>query len=143
MLKFIHEYFTEFRKFAMRGNVMDMAIGVVIGAAFGKIVTSLVGDIITPLLGMWTGPVNFSDRTLSLGAGNVLRYGNFINTTIDFVIIAFCIFFVMRQMNRLKQFLPKEEATTKTCPECLSTIPIKAKRCAFCTSVVEDEKPSA
>ena len=133
MEKYITEFFGEFQKFALKGNVVDMAVGVVIGAAFGKIVSSLVEDIITPPLGMLLSRKDFSKLEIVS-----IRYGAFLNNTLNFLIIAFCIFLVVRQMNRLKQFLPHEETTTKTCPQCLSTIPIKAKRCAYCTSALEE-----
>jgi len=139
----------EFKEFAMRGNVMDMAIGIILGAAFGKIVSSFVGDLLMPPIGMLLGNVDFSSLFLVLGGGSygslaeakeagaaTLNYGVFINTVLDFLIVAFAIFIVVRQMNRLKK---KEEAppaapTTKDCPHCLSSIPIKATRCAHCTS---------
>lgn len=140
----------EFRDFAVKGNAVDMAVGIVIGAAFGKIVTSLVNDVIMPPIGMLMGKGTFSDRFISLSmiqydsleaakkAGvATINYGLFLNNILDFVIVAFCIFLVIRQMNRLS-LLPKPEVTTKSCPQCLSTIPLKAKRCAFCTSPVED-----
>jgi large conductance mechanosensitive channel len=136
MGKYMTEFFGEFRKFALKGNVVDMAVGFVIGAAFGNIVASLVHDIIMPLVGTM-GKIDFSSRIATI-RGVDIRYGVFLNHTLNFLIVAFCIFLVVRQMNRLKQFLPHEEATTKTCPECLSTIPIKAKRCAFCTSTLEE-----
>ncbi len=144
--------FKEFRKFAMRGNVVDMAVGIIIGAAFGKIVASFVKDIIMPPIGLLLGDVDFSNLFVNLSEGSyatlaqaqeagaaTLNYGAFINTVVDFVIVAFAIFIVIRQMNRLKQ--PKEaapaEPTTKDCPFCLSTIPIKASRCPSCTSELQ------
>lgn len=144
----------EFREFAMKGSVMDMAVGIVIGAAFGKIVTSLVNDIIMPPVGMLLGKVDFSNLAYTLkaaadtvkdgavvkSAAVTINYGKFLNTTLDFVIVAFCIFLVVKQMNHLKNVLPSSKAaepTTKDCPECLSTIPIKAKRCAHCASQIE------
>ena len=141
----------EFREFAMRGNVVDMAVGIIIGAAFGKIVSSLVKDIIMPPIGLLMGNVDFTNLFVNLsdkefasladaqkaGAATV-NYGVFINTVLDFIIVAFAIFIVIRGMNRLKR--KEEEApaepTTKECPHCLSTIPIKAIRCAHCTSEV-------
>jgi len=140
----------EFKEFAMRGNVVDLAIGIIIGGAFGKIVSSLVGDVIMPPIGKLMGGVNFSDLFISLNpektagitslvqakeaGAAVIAYGSFINTVIDFVIVAFCIFLLVKVMNRLRN--PKEvgPATTKECPLCLSTIPIKATRCAHCTA---------
>jgi large conductance mechanosensitive channel len=144
----------EFREFAVKGNVMDMAVGIIIGAAFGKIVTSLVNDVIMPPIGRLLGNANFADLFIPLqhcectslkdakDAGiATINYGLFINNVLDFVIVAFCIFLVVRQMNRIRNMLlpaPSAEPATKTCPECLSTIPIKAKRCAYCTSPVAD-----
>lgn len=141
----------EFREFALRGNVVDMAVGIIIGGAFGKIVSSLVTDVLMPPLGLLMGGVDFSNLFINLsgtayaslaeaqaaGAATI-NYGVFINKVIDFVIVAFAIFMVIRQMNRLKR---KEEGpppapTTKACPECQMTIPIKAKRCGHCTAVL-------
>ena len=142
----------EFKKFAMRGSVIDLAIGVIIGGAFGKIVTSLVNDIIMPPIGLLLGKVNFSNLFLNLsgtryktlaeaqaaGAATI-NYGLFLNTVLDFVIVAAVIFVLVRQINRLQR--PKAEApaepTTKECPYCCSTIPIKATRCPQCTSQLE------
>lgn len=140
----------EFKEFAIKGNVIDMAVGIIIGGAFGKIVTSFVNDVIMPLIGRLLGKVNFSDLFIDLsgqgyntlaeakaaGAPTV-NYGVFINTIIDFIIIAFVIFLVIRQINRLKRQPappPPGPATTKECPFCLSVIPIKATRCPNCTS---------
>ena len=143
----------EFKEFAMRGNVLDMAVGIIIGAAFGTIVASLVADIIMPPIGMLLGNVDFSNIFIVLKEGKVpgpyasvaaakaagatsINFGLFVNTIINFVIVAFAIFLVIRNVNKLKR---KEEApppvpTTKECPHCLSTIPIKATRCGHCTS---------
>ena len=143
----------EFKAFAMRGNVVDMAVGIIIGGAFGKIVSSLVADIIMPPIGLILGNVDFSGMFILLKEGKVagpyetiaaakaagavtLNYGVFINTVISFLIIAFSIFIVIRNVNRLKR---KEEAapavpTTKECPYCIAVIPIKAVRCPQCTS---------
>ncbi len=143
----------EFKEFAMRGNVVDLAVGIVIGAAFGKIVSSLVGDVVMPPIGKLMGNVNFSDLFISLdpektagivslakaretGAA-VIAYGSCINTVIDFVIVALCIFLLVKAMNRMKKAPEAGPATTKECPLCLSTIPIKASRCAHCTSEVK------
>ena len=143
--------FKEFKDFAMRGNVVDMAVGIVIGAAFGKIISSFVGDVLMPPIGMLLGGVDFSQLFLNLTpakgafatvaaakeAGAVtVNYGVFLNTVLDFLIVAFAIFMVVKQMNRLKK---KDEApppvpTTKDCPHCLSKIAIKATRCAHCTA---------
>jgi large conductance mechanosensitive channel len=142
----------EFREFAMRGNVVDLAVGVIIGAAFGKIVTSLVNDIIMPPLGVVLGSVDFSNLFINLSGKPVqslaeakqvgaatLNYGLFINNIIDFLIVAFAIFLLVRQMNRLKswQQADSKEPTTKPCPYCLSTIAYKATRCPNCTSQIE------
>jgi len=130
------KFIGEFREFAVKGNVVDMAVGIIIGGAFGKIVSSLVNDIVMPPVGILLGGADFSSLAIKLNDKAAIKYGAFINNTLDFLIVALCIFLVVRQMNRLKTFLPREEST-KTCPECLSSIPIKAKRCAFCTSTLE------
>lgn len=144
----------EFKEFALKGNVMDLAVGVVIGGAFGKIVTSLVNDIITPLIGMLLGKVDFSGLFINLSGvpyttiteakkanAATLNYGLFLNSVIDFVIIAFSIFIVIKQLNRFKrkqvQEVEKAPETTKECPHCISAIPIKATRCPNCTSMLE------
>lgn len=124
----------EFKEFAMRGNVVDLAIAVVLGGAFGKIIASLVNDIVMPLIGVLLGGINFSELAFTVGEA-VVKYGSFIQAVIDFVIIAFTIFLIVRAMNNMKK---KETApvvpTTKECPHCFSTIPIKATRCPNCTS---------
>ena len=139
----------EFKKFAMRGNVVDMAVGIVIGAAFGKIVSSFVKDILMPPIGKLMGNVDFSNLFINLGEGTygslaaaqeagaaTLNYGVFINTLLDFLIVAFAIFMVIKAMNKLKTEEPAKAPNTKACPECLSDIPIAAKRCKFCSSEV-------
>ena len=141
----------EFKEFAMRGNVLDMAVGIIIGAAFGKIVNSLVNDIIMPPIGRLLGKVDFSSLFINLSGQEVpslaaakemgaptLNYGVFINTVIDFVIVAFAIFLLIKQVNRFmkKKEEPAAAPTTKDCPHCFSSIPIKATRCAFCTSTL-------
>jgi large conductance mechanosensitive channel len=139
----------EFKEFAMRGNVLDMAVGIIIGAAFGKIITSLVGDVLMPPIGLLLGKIDFSKLFINLsgqyyasladakaaGAATI-NYGTFINTVIDFVIVAFAIFLLIRQVNKLKRQPEPVPAvtTTKECPFCLSVIPIKATRCPHCTS---------
>jgi large conductance mechanosensitive channel len=137
----------EFKEFAMRGNVMDMAIGIILGAAFGKIVTSLVGDVVMPPLGLFLGKVEFSNLFLNIsgkpygslaeakaaGAATI-NYGMFINNVIDFVIVALVIFLIVRQINRWKKPAPAATPTTKDCPYCSLAIPIKAVRCPNCTS---------
>lgn len=143
----------EFKEFAMRGNVIDMAVGIVIGAAFGTIVKSLVADVIMPPIGLLLGNVDFSNLFLVLKQGSTagpfstiaaakeagavtLNYGLFINTVISFIIVSFSIFMVIKGMNKLKreEETPPEEPTTKECEYCLSTVPINATRCSHCTS---------
>jgi large conductance mechanosensitive channel len=145
------EMLKEFKEFAMRGNVLDMAVGIIIGAAFGKIVTSLVNDVIMPPIGLLLGKVDFSSLFINLSGQTyaslaeaqkagaaTLNYGVFLNTIINFLIVAFAVFLLIRQVNR---FVKKKEApaapTTKDCPHCLSTIPIKATRCPHCTSQLQ------
>jgi large conductance mechanosensitive channel len=124
----------EFREFAMRGNVMDLAVGVIIGGAFGAIVASLVNDILMPLVGLVLGGVDFSALAVQVGAATV-KYGAFIQAVVNFLIIAFVIFLIVRAMNRLKGPAPAPAApTTKDCPHCFTAIPIKATRCPNCTS---------
>ncbi|MEO0076209.1 MAG: large conductance mechanosensitive channel protein MscL [candidate division WOR-3 bacterium] len=141
--------FKEFKEFAMRGNVLDMAVGIIIGVAFGKIVTSLVNDIIMPPIGLLLGKIDFANLFINLSGKHystlaeakaagaaTLNYGVFINTVIDFIIVAFVIFLIVRQVNRLKKKPAPvtAEPTTKECPYCFSTISIKATRCPNCTS---------
>jgi len=131
----------EFKEFAMRGNVMDMAVGIIIGGAFGKIVSSLVNDLIMPPIGLVLGGVDFRDLALTLKAATAdtpavsLNYGVFVNTVIDFLIIAAAIFLLVRTMNR---FFKKEVPPPKTrdCPECLMPVPLGARRCGHCTTVL-------
>ncbi len=146
----------EFKEFAMRGNVMDMAIGIIIGAAFGPIVGSLVGDVIMPPIGLLMGNVDFSNLFFVLkdgaqagpyasvaaakAAGAVtINYGLFINTIINFVIVAFAVFMMVKAMNKMKREQPAPAAapTTKECPHCLSSIPLKATKCAHCTADIK------
>jgi large conductance mechanosensitive channel len=132
----------EFRDFALRGNVVDMAVGIIIGGAFGKIVSSLVNDVVMPPLGMLLGKADFSDLAITLSEKTTaaeavsIKYGLFINTVLDFVIVALAIFVVIKQINRLKKAAeaPPAEPTTKDCPKCCTSIPIKATRCPNCTS---------
>jgi len=123
----------EFREFAMRGNVLDLAIAVIIGGAFGKIITSLVNDILMPLIGLIMGGINFSEQAIVVGAA-VIKWGAFVQSIIDFVIVAFVIFLIVRTMNRFKKPEAAAAPTTKDCPHCFTAIPIKATRCPNCTS---------
>lgn len=147
----------EFKEFALKGNLMDMAVGVVIGTAFGKIVTSIVDDLVMPLISLLTGKVNFTDLFIALDGGNyatlaeaqiagasTLNYGNFITSIVDFLIIAFSIFIVIRQINKLeKKFekvTKKQPVTTKKCPYCKSEIDIEATKCPHCISELDKEE---
>jgi large conductance mechanosensitive channel len=132
----------EFKEFAMRGNVVDMAIGIVIGGAFGKIVSSMVSDVIMPPIGLILGNVDFSKLTVVLrektaaAEAVTINYGLFVNTLLNFVIVALAIFMVIKQMNRLKKKEAPAEVTTKACPKCCSTIALQASRCPHCTSEI-------
>ena len=141
----------EFKEFAMKGNMVDMAVGIIIGAAFGKIVSSLVADVLMPPIGRLLGGVDFSNLFYSLSGGSypslaaakaagaaTVNYGIFINTVIDFVIIAFVIFMIIKGMNAMKrkEDAPAAAPTTKDCTYCYSTIPIKATRCPHCTATL-------
>ena len=124
----------EFKDFAMRGNVMDLVVAVIIGGAFGKIIASLVNDVLMPLIGVILGGLNFSELSFSVG-GAVVMYGAFIQAIVDFIIVAFVIFMLVRTMNNMKKKEPAPAApTTKECPHCFSTVSIKATRCPNCTS---------
>ncbi|HNN14654.1 MAG TPA: large-conductance mechanosensitive channel protein MscL [Anaerolineales bacterium] len=126
----------EFKEFVMRGNVLDMAVGVIIGGAFGKIVGSLVNDILMPLVGLLMGGVNFSELSVTVGSATIM-WGLFIQTVVDFLIIAFVIFLIVKSANSMKKSpapAPAAAPTTKECPHCFSTISIKATRCPNCTS---------
>ena len=162
----IKNILTEFKKFAMRGNVMDMAVGIIIGAAFGKIVDSLVKDIIMPPLGWAMGKVDFANKYLTLIEGKTtpgpyesldaaqkagaitINYGIFLNTIISFLIVAFAVFMLIKAMNTLQAKLEakeKKEAaaaapTTKVCPYCCTEIPVNATRCPHCTSELDTKK---
>jgi large conductance mechanosensitive channel len=122
----------EFREFALRGNVLDLAVAVIIGGAFGKIVSSLVDNILMPLIGLLIGGIDFKSLALTIGSAKV-EYGLFIQNIVDFIIIAFVIFLIVRAMNRFKRQEPTTP-TTKECPHCFTTIPLKATRCPNCTS---------
>jgi large conductance mechanosensitive channel len=141
--------FGEFKKFIMRGNVLDLAIGVIIGAAFGKIVTSMVNDVLMPVISLATGKIDFSSLFVSLNGKDyatlaaakadkapTLNYGVFINTVIEFVIIAFVIFLIVKQVNRMVKPPEAPAPTTKDCPQCCTAIPLAAKRCPACTSTL-------
>ncbi len=137
----------EFKEFAMRGNVLDLAIGIIIGGAFGKIATSLVNDIIMPPIGLLLGKVDFANLFINLsgqpldtlaqakaaGAATI-NYGMFLNTVIDFIIVAFVIFLLVKQINRMKKEPAPAEPNSQECKYCLSSIPLKATRCPHCTS---------
>lgn len=123
----------EFKEFAIRGNVVDLAIAVIIGGAFGKIVTSLVDNIIMPLIGLLIGGLDFKSLALTVGSAKV-EYGLFLQNVVDFVIIALVIFLMVRAINSTKKPAPAAAPTTKECPHCFTTIPLKATRCPNCTS---------
>jgi large conductance mechanosensitive channel len=137
----------EFKEFAMKGNVLDMAVGIIIGAAFGKIITSFVNDVLMPPLSLLFGNIDFSSLFIDLSGQHLptlkaakdagvatLNYGIFINTIIDFLLVALAVFLLVRQVNRLKRQPPPADPTTKDCPYCVSSIPLAAKRCPHCTS---------
>lgn len=128
--------FKEFKEFAMRGSVLDMAVGIILGGAFGAIVSSLVADVLMPPIGLLLGKVDFSKLSVALSDSVTLNYGKFINTIITFLIVAFCLFLIIRAMNRLqkKAEAPAAAPTTKDCPFCATAVPIKAVRCPHCTS---------
>jgi large conductance mechanosensitive channel len=142
--------FKEFKEFAMRGNVLDMAVGIIIGAAFGRIVTSFVEDVLMPPIGLLLGKVDFSNLFLNLSGqaheslaaakaagAATLNYGLFFNHIINFLIVAFAVFLLIRQVNRLKRAeAAPATPTTKDCPFCMMSIPIGAKKCGHCTSAV-------
>lgn len=141
----------EFKAFAMRGNVIDLAIGVIIGGAFGKIISSLVNDILMPPIGVLLGKVDFSNLYINMSGGSydtlakaqeagaaTVNYGLFINAVIDFLIVALVIFLIIRQINKLQPPAPAAAPTTKECPFCFSAIPLKATRCPNCTSQLEE-----
>ena len=123
----------EFKEFVMRGNVMDLAVAVIIGGAFGAIITSLVNDILMPLIGILLGGVDFSGLAAQVGSATV-KYGAFIQAVVNFLIIAFVIFMIVRTMNKMKKPAPAAAPTTKECPRCFTAIPLKATRCPNCTS---------
>ncbi len=134
----------EFKEFAMRGNVIDLAVGVIIGGAFGKIVSSLVNDVLMPPMGLLIGNVDFSDLAFKLSSpigdakAVTINYGLFINNVINFVIVAFSIFMVIKALNSMKksQPAPAPAPTEKNCPQCLMVVPLAAKKCGHCTSPI-------
>ncbi|MEN0059843.1 MAG: large conductance mechanosensitive channel protein MscL [Bdellovibrio sp.] len=139
----------DFKAFIMRGNVLDLAVGIIIGAAFGKIVSSFVADILTPVISLGLGKVDFSNLFFALDgqayttleeakkAGiATVNYGLFMNMVLDFLIVAFAVFMIVRMANKLKKEEVAAPTTTKECPECLSTSPLKARKCSHCASVI-------
>ncbi len=140
--------FKEFKEFAMKGNVLDLAVGIIIGGAFGKIVSSFVSDIMMPPIGLMMGKVDFSNLYVNLSGqpfntlseakragAPTINYGTFLNATIDFVFVAFAVFLLVKAINKMKHEAPAAP-NTKACPECLSNIPSPAKKCAYCGSPV-------
>jgi large conductance mechanosensitive channel len=140
----------EFKEFAMKGNVLDMAVGIIIGVAFGKIISSFVSDILMPPLGLLLGKVNFTNLFFTLSGASfatldeakkagaiTLNYGVFLNACIDFLLVAFAVFLLVKQVNRMRAPAPAPAATTKECPFCASAIPLKATRCPQCTSEIK------
>jgi large conductance mechanosensitive channel len=141
----------EFKEFVVKGNVLDMAVGIIIGASFGKVVTSFVTDVMMPPIGLLLGKVDFSNLFINLSGKSfesladakkagaaTLNYGLFLNTTIDFLIVGFAIFILVRQVNRLKRQAPAAAPVTRECPFCFTDIPIKATRCPHCTSALAE-----
>ena len=142
----------EFKEFALKGNMMDMAVGIIIGGAFGTIIKSLVDDILMPPLGMLTGGIDFTNKFMVLQEGataaapyatlaaakdagaTVMSYGSFISNFISFLILAFAVFLMVKGMNQLRKEAPAAAPSTRACPRCLGNVPIKATRCQFCTS---------
>ena len=124
----------EFKEFAIKGNAIDLAVGIVIGAAFNQVINSLVTDIINPIISIFTGRIDFTNYKVEF-FHHTLGVGTFINTLINFVIVAFAVFLLVKQINRFRRE-PDEVQNTKECPHCLSAIPLKATRCAHCTSAV-------
>jgi large conductance mechanosensitive channel len=149
MIDRVKRYSNEFKEFAMRGNVIDMAVGIIIGAAFGKIVDSLVNDVIMPPLGWLMGRVDFSKLVLAIPTGKEgefvnINYGVFINTIISFILVAFSVFLLIKGINKLRADKKAEDAaaeeavpTTKECPHCFTTIDIRATKCPNCTADIQ------
>jgi large conductance mechanosensitive channel len=141
----------EFKEFVVKGNVLDMAVGIIIGASFGKVVTSFVSDVMMPPIGLLLGKVDFSNLFINMSGKSfesladakkagaaTLNYGLFLNTTIDFLIVGFAIFILVRQVNRLKRQTPVAAPVTRDCPFCFTDIPVKATRCPHCTSTLAE-----
>jgi len=142
----------EFKEFVVKGNVLDMAVGIIIGASFGKVVTSFVNDVMMPPIGLLLGKVDFSNLFINMSGRSfesladakkagaaTLNYGLFLNTTIDFLIVGFAIFILVRQVNRLKRQTPAAAPVTRECPFCFTDIPVKATRCPQCTSTLAEK----
>jgi large conductance mechanosensitive channel len=142
----------EFKEFVVKGNVLDMAVGIIIGASFGKVVTSFVNDVMMPPIGLLLGKVDFSNLFINISGKSfesladakkagaaTLNYGLFLNTTIDFLIVGFAIFILVRQVNRLKRQTPAAAPVTRACPFCFTDIPVKATRCPHCTSTLAEK----
>ena len=159
----LKSFFNEFKKFAIRGNVIDMAVGIIIGAAFGKVVDSLVKDVIMPPLGILLGKIDFSNLFLVLKKGAefegpyvsltqaaeagavTLNLGNFINALVSFTIVAFAVFLLIKTINKVREKLEvneQKDVTTKKCPFCFTDIPLQAKRCPNCTSLIDVSEKS-
>ena len=137
----------DFKAFIMRGNVLDLAVGVIIGAAFGTIITSLVNDVVMPPIGLATGGIDFKNLFVTLkgdayptleearkGGAVVIAYGAFLNTVVNFLIVAFAVFLLIKQVNRMQRRAPVDAPTTRDCPYCVTAIPLQAVRCPHCTS---------
>jgi len=142
----------EFKEFVMKGNVLDMAVGIIIGAAFGKVVTSFVSDVLMPPIGLLLGKVDFSNLFINMSGKTfeslaeakkagaaTLNYGLFLNTTIDFLIVGFAVFLMVKQVNRLQRQEPPAAPVTRVCPFCFTDIPVKATRCPHCTSTLAEK----
>jgi large conductance mechanosensitive channel len=142
----------EFKEFVVKGNVLDMAVGIIIGASFGKVVTSFVNDVMMPPIGLLLGKVDFSNLFINMSGKSfesladakkagaaTLNYGLFLNTTIDFLIVGFAIFILVRQVNRLKRQTPAAAPVARECPFCFTDIPVKASRCPHCTSTLAEK----
>jgi len=142
----------EFKEFVMKGNVLDMAVGIIIGAAFGKVVTSFVSDVLMPPIGLLLGKVDFSNLFINMSGKTfeslaeakkagaaTLNYGLFLNTTIDFLIVGFAVFLMVKQVNRLQRQEPPAVPVTRVCPFCFTDIPVKATRCPHCTSTLAEK----